>query len=113
MTTKANLDNKPLKQPRFSAMADKFEYVKNTSAERMYERLKAFRAAIGTRPYKGLPVDEKELTARYVQIRNDPVAWKKIIEENAKVKEDGSILLPKKFVSSLQSMEKKLRDKGL
>ena len=81
MTAIANMESRKTKRPKFSAMADRMEYIPKVSAERMFEKLKAFRKVVGERPYKSLPVNKEELTNRYLQIRHDPTAWGKIIKE--------------------------------
>ena len=90
--------------------ADKWERMTKMASERLFGKRKRIMAAVGTRPYRGLPVSEAELLSRYSQVRHDPQALLEILQENAKFKPDGRVLIPKALIESMQKMEKRLRE---
>ncbi|KKL16872.1 hypothetical protein LCGC14_2491220 [marine sediment metagenome] len=90
--------------------ADKWERMTQIASERLFEKRKRIMAAVGTRPYQGLPVSEAELLSRYSQVRKDPQALLQILQENAKFKPDGRVLVPKALIESMKKMEKQIRE---
>ncbi len=90
--------------------ADKWERLTKLASERLFGKRKKIMAAVGNRPYRGLPVSEAELLSRYSQVRHDPEALLQILQENAKFKPDGRVLVPKALIQSMKSMEKKIRE---
>lgn len=105
--TKFNLGNKvPID------LADRWELIVREAANRLFEKRKKIKQAIGPRPYKGLPVSENELMGRYRQIRNDPEALTNMLTENIKIARNGRALLPKDLVSKLIDLETKIREGG-
>ena len=107
----------PAKQPKPKGddvipkdTADKWERMTQIASERLFGKRKRIMAAVGNRPYKGLPVSEAELLSRYSQVRNDPEALLEILKENAKFKPDGRVMVPKALIESMKNMEKKIRE---
>ena len=107
----------PAKQPKPKGddvipkdTADKWERLTKLASERLFGKRKKIMAAVGNRPYRGLPVSEAELLSRYSQIRNDPEALLEILKENAKFKPDGRVMVPKALIESMKNMEKKIRE---
>ena len=94
-------------------LADKWERMTKVASERLAEKRKRIMAAVGARPYRGLPVSEAELLSRYSQVRHDPQALVEILQENAKFKPDGRVLVPKALVEAMTSMERKIRKEGV
>lgn len=90
--------------------ADKWEQMTKISSERLFSKRKRIMTAVGTRPYQGLPVSETKLLSRYSQVRHDPQALLQILQENAKFKPDGRVLVPKALIESMKKMEKKIRE---
>ena len=90
--------------------ADKWERLTKLASERLFGKRKKIMAAVGNRPYQGLPVSEAELLSRYSQVRHDPAALFEILQENAKFKPDGRVLVPKALIESMKNMEKKIRE---
>lgn len=90
--------------------ADRWDNLRNIASERMFWKRKRILAAVGERPYRGLPVGEAELLTRYSQVRNDPAAMAQILQENAKFKPDGRVLVPKALIESMKNMETRLRE---
>lgn len=112
MVTRAEADPTKRTSFQFTDKADEIEYIKNTAAEEMFDKLKKMREALGKRPYEGLPVDEEERMTRYLQIRKDPGALANLIRANSKIKEDGRVLVKKELVKQLQTLEDKARKVG-
>ena len=92
--------------------ADKWERMTSVSSQRLFDKRKNIMAAVGTRPYKGLPVSEAELLSRYTQVRRDPKALMEILQENATFKSDGRVLVKKALVEAMVKMEAKVRTEG-
>ena len=90
--------------------ADKWERLTKLASERLFGKRKQIMVAVGSRPYQGLPVSEAERLSRYSQIRKDPQALLQILQENAKFKPDGRVLVPKALIESMVKMEKKIRE---
>ena len=90
--------------------ADKWERMTKIASERLFGKRKKIMAAVGNRPYRGLPVSEAELLSRYSQVRHDPEALLEILKENAKFKPDGRVMVPKALIESMKNMEKKIRE---
>jgi hypothetical protein len=90
--------------------ADKWERLTKLASERLFGKRKKIMAAVGNRPYRGLPVSEAELLSRYSQVRKDPQALLQILQENAKFKPDGRVLIPKALIATMTKMEKKIRE---
>lgn len=99
--------------PKFNSFADNAEFVVKTSAKNMFERIKEERKALGTRPYKGLPVDKTELTSRWIQVRRNIPALVDAISKDVVIKPDGRILIRKKLLQSVIETEKIIREGGL
>jgi len=93
-------------------LASRWELIVDEAAKRLFERRKQLKAAIGTRPYRGLPVTDDELMRRYATIRHDPEAMTNLLVENAQVEPDGKVLLPKELISTMVEAERKLREGG-
>lgn len=96
-----------------AGLADKWEKMRDLAAGRLFEKRKKIKEIIGARPYRGLPVSEKDLLSRFSQIWHDSQALLQVTLENAKFKPDGRVLLPKAFLEALRNMTKKLREGGL
>ncbi len=90
--------------------ADKWERLTKFASERLFGKRKKVMAAVGNRPYQGLPVSQAELLSRYSQVRKDPQALLQILQENAKFKPDGRVLVPKALIQTMTEMEKKIRE---
>ncbi len=90
--------------------ADKWERLTKLASERLFGKRKRIMAAVGSRPYQGLPVSEAELLSRYSQVRHDPAALLEILTENVKFKPDGRTLVPKALMETMRKMEKKIRE---
>jgi len=109
------VDTVAAKQPKADDVipkdtADKWERLTKLASERLFGKRKKIMAAVGSRPYQGLPVSEAELLSRYSQVRHDPAALLEILQENAKFKPDGRVLVPKALIQSMKNMEKKIRE---
>jgi len=90
--------------------ADKWERLTKLASERLFGKRKKIMAAVGNRPYQGLPVSQAELLSRYSQVRKDSQALLQILQENAKFKPDGRVLVPKALIQTMTEMEKKIRE---
>ena len=93
-------------------LADKWETMTKVAGERLMDKRKRIMTAVGTRPYKGLPVSEAELLSRYSQVRHDPQALLEVLQENVKFKPNGTVLVPKALIEAMSTMEKKIREEG-
>lgn len=93
-------------------LADKWDVLVKRSAERLKMRRKDIKKAIGSRPFKGLPVSDAELQARWGQIKNNPQALAELFQENARFKKDGTVLVPKELMNTLREQHKKRREGG-
>jgi len=83
------------------------------ASERLHRKRKQISEAIGERPYKGLPVREEELTARWAQIRHEGDSLVEVFQSNAKFKPDGRVLVPKALIDGMINQEKKIRESGI
>lgn len=113
MATRSRRTKKAPQPDPLKEIAGRMEVVKDQSARNMFARLKEMRRLLGKRPYQGLPVDQNELNARYMQIRNDPVASMQVAQQNVKSTKDGRVLVSKEFIRSIIEIEAKLRQGGL
>ncbi len=109
------VDTVAAKQPKADDVipkdtADKWERMTSIASHRLRDKRKDIMVTVGARPYKGLPVSEAELLSRYSQVRHDPAALLEILQENAKFKPDGRVLVPKALIQSMKNMEKKIRE---
>jgi hypothetical protein len=95
-----------------NGLADRWELLTKESAKILKNKRDKILTSIGSRPYKGLPVDETELRGRWMQIRKDPNELLNVLAENAKFKNDGRVLLPKKLISKITDYESKLKEGG-
>ena len=95
-----------------SDLADRWELIVDLAAKRLFDKRKNVKTAIGARPYRGLPVDENEILGRYSEIRHDPEEMTNLLMENAKIKPDGRVLLPKELIGTMMNAERKLREGG-
>ena len=82
------------------------------ASERLFEGRAKIKEAIGQRPYKGLPVEENELSERWAQIANDQQALVELFQENATFKDDGTILVPKELLKIMHEQNKKRVEGG-
>jgi len=96
-----------------TGLSDRWELLVDLAASRLYDKRKKIKEAIGTRPYRGLPVTDDEIVGRYSAIRHDPEAMTNLLMENAKVKPDGRVLLPKELISKMIEAERSLRTGGI
>ena len=94
-------------------LAGRWELIVDEVKKIIFEKRKRIKAAIGERPYQGLPVEKAELTARWAQIRHDVEGLTEVLQTNAKVKEDGRVLVPKALVKNMLEQEKGFREGGL
>ena len=93
-------------------LAGKWEKMTQVAGERLMDKRKRIMTAVGTRPYRGLPVSEAELLSRYSQVRHDPQALLEVLQENVKIKPNGTVLVPKALIEAMSTMEKKIREEG-
>lgn len=93
-------------------LAGRWELIRDFATDRIFAKRKQIKEAIGDRPYRGLPVDETELQARWAQIRNDTEALSEVFQSNAKFRPDGRVLVPKALIEGMVKQEKKRRDGG-
>ena len=118
MVTKARMPGSPARKMRkpsdpmddFSA---RIEQVANESAKRMFQKLMMLRKLLGRRSYRGREVSDEELQDRFVAVRHDREAMKKVIAENVRVRDGGKVLLSREFVDSMAKTEDKMRKGGL
>lgn len=94
-------------------LADRWDLLVSTTADNLLARRNKLKEAIGARPYKGLPVTEEELGARWSQIRQDVPALVEVLKSNAKYTIDGQVLVPKALVKSMIEQETKRRKGGV
>ena len=99
--------------PKLESFADNAEFVVKAGAQNAFETINQVSKALGTRPYKGLPVDKAELTTRWIQVRRDVPALVDAIRKDILIKPDGSIKIRKKLLQSIIEAEKTLREGGL
>lgn len=90
-------------------LSERWEKMVNLAAGRLHDKRKRILTAIGSRPYKGLPVKEDEILSRFAQIQHDPQALGEILKQNAVFKASGKVLLPKALLSKMKEMTAKLR----
>lgn len=95
-----------------SGLADRWEILTKETGKILKKKRDKILESIGSRPYKGLPVDEKELRGRWMQVRKDPNELLNILAENAKMKSDGRVLLPKKLMNKIREYETSLKEGG-
>lgn len=96
-----------------SDIASRWELIVDSVAKELQVSRRDLMASIGNRPYKGLPVDDSELQGRWGQIRHDRDALVEVLQANAKFKQDGRVLLPKKLIAGMITQEKKFREGGV
>ncbi len=96
-----------------AGLADKWEKMRDLAAGRLFEKRVKMKEAIGARPYKGLPVKDEDQLSRFSQVWHDKQALTQILQENAKFKPDGRVLLPKALLGAMRIMTKKLRESGV
>ena len=96
-----------------SDLASRWETIVAEAAKRIFIKRKEMAKAIGQRPYRGLPVETSDLTARWAQIRHDTPALVEVFSGNAKFKEDGKVLVPTALIESITKEEEKFRKGGL
>lgn len=94
-------------------LASRWESMVKFASKRLYDKRKQMLAAIGSRPYKGLPVKEEQILSRFAQIQHDPQALAEVLKQNAMFKEDGRVLIPKDLVTKMKEMTQKLRKGGI
>lgn len=94
-------------------LADKWDLLVDTAAKNLFITRKKLKEAIGSRPYRGLPVTEEELGARWSQIRQDVPALVEVLKSNAKYTVNGQVLVPKALIESIQEQELKRRKGGV
>lgn len=94
-------------------LASRWEGMVKFASRRLYDKRKRMLAAIGSRPYKGLPVKEEEILSRFAQIQHDPQALAEVLKQNAMFKEDGRVLVPKDLITKMKEMTQKLRKGGI
>jgi hypothetical protein len=94
-------------------LASRWETIVEEAAKRIFIKRKAMAKAIGQRPYRGLPVEASDLTARWAQIRHDTPALVEVLSENAKFKKDGKVFVPKALIESMTTTEDSFRKGGL
>ena len=102
-----------VKKKDIKGFSDNLEFIADSVAHNMFKRAMAVRKTMGVRPYRGIPVAKDEQMRRYLQVRRDSTALGQILGENTRVKDDGTLLLPKELVKRLGEMEGELRKGGL
>lgn len=90
-------------------LADRWETIVSEAAKHGYETRQQMMAAVGKRPYKGLPANPADQEAQYMQVRNDPVALTELLRQNTVSKPDGRVLVRKAFIKGIKDMEQRLR----
>ena len=87
-------------------MADRMEKVSDEAAQRLYERRKQLIAAGGD------PEGDQVRTLRdtYPSVRKDVGAWYRLLKPVLRVKEDGTVLVPKHILDFVKSKEIELRE---
>ena len=95
-----------------TGVAARWELIVKLASERLHRKRKQIAEVIGERPYRGLPVREEELDARWAQIRQDTDSLVEVFQSNAKFKPDGRVLVPKALIEGMIKGEKKRRDGG-
>ncbi len=93
-------------------LADRWELLTRVTSERLFEGRRKIKEAIGQRPYKGFPVAKGDLAERWAQIAHDQDALVELFQENAKFKEDGTILIPKELLKIMHEENRKRVDGG-
>ncbi len=93
-------------------LASRWETIVEQSADRIFNKREAIKKRIGTRPYKGLPVDNAELLGRWLEIRDDPEALTQLLKENSKFKSDGTVRVSKELIQQITQLEKKIKEGG-
>ncbi|KKN05179.1 hypothetical protein LCGC14_1089880 [marine sediment metagenome] len=94
-------------------LAGRWELIVDEVKKIIREKRKRIKAAIGERPYRGLPVEKAELTARWAQIRHDVEGLTEVLQTNTKFKPDGRVLAPKALIRSMIEQERGFREGGL
>lgn len=94
-------------------LADRWELLVDEAAKRLNNKRKQIKEAIGSRPYKGMPVDENELRRRWMEIRRDPNAIFEVFAENVRFTKDGRALLPNELVNAIYKGEGKIVESGI
>ncbi|KKL92068.1 hypothetical protein LCGC14_1888400 [marine sediment metagenome] len=95
-----------------TGIAARWELIVKLASERLHRKRKQISEVIGERPYKGLPVREEELDARWAQIRHEGDSLVEVFQSNAKFKPDGRVLVPKALIDGMIKQEKKKKDGG-
>ena len=93
-------------------LAARWETIVAESSKRLFATRNKLRDLVGTRPYKGLPVDEEELYNRWLGIRADKTLSKLLLRDNIKETKDGRKLVPTAFVNQILKSEKRAREGG-
>ena len=95
-------------------LADKWDLLRDTVAEHLFEMRKTLKEAIGGRPYRGMPTDPNELAARWGEIRQGNLpALTEVIKSNVKYTADGRVLVPSALLDSMREQEERRRKGGL
>lgn len=94
-------------------LASRWETIVAEAAKRIFIKRKEMAKAIGQRPYRGLPVETSDLTARWAQIRHDTPALVEVFSGNAKFTKSGAVLIPKALIESMVKTETSFRKGGL
>jgi hypothetical protein len=95
-----------------AGLADRWELLVGEAAKRIKKKRDQIKTSIGARPYNGLPVDEDELRARWMEIRRDPNAVFDVMAENVRFTKEGKVMLPKELVNKIVDYETKARRSG-
>lgn len=100
------------KQEVPKGLADRWEALVDEASKRLFAKRKEIQRAVGDRPYRGLPMGEDEMFARWLQIRRDTESLVELLSQNSIAKPDGHVLVPRKMVEAMVKQEKRARRGG-
>ena len=97
-------------RPIPSEKADTWDLEVKILAERLGERRKELHKGMGVRPFKGKKVSLGEQKASMAGMTSED--WGQLIQEYARIKEDGRILLPNTIIAQARKINKMTLTEG-
>lgn len=92
------------------SVSERGEEVADIGARHMFDRLMEVRKLVGKRPYRALPVSEKELTNRWLEIRENSDAVYNVLGENMRLSKDGRVLIRRDLIDRVKKIETDLKN---